>query len=85
MSKFSSHIIALLLLALLSACQSLPDPDAEVVSEAEASANANEVGQDNEVEPVAEVIAETMAEVEPQVNPSRSMLLSKSTCWPSRR
>jgi tetratricopeptide (TPR) repeat protein len=63
MSKFSSHIIALLLLALLSACQSLPDPEAEVVSEAQVS--ANEVGQSNEVEPVAEVVAE----IEPQVEP----------------
>ena len=67
MSKFSSHIIALLLLALLSACQSLPDPEAEVVSEAEVS--ATEVGQGNEVEPDAEVAAEIVAEVEPQVEP----------------
>ena len=61
MSKFSSHIIALLLLALLSACQSLPDAETEAVSEAEVNANANA----NEVEPVAEVIVE----VEPQVEP----------------
>jgi lipoprotein NlpI len=64
MSKFSSHIIALGLLALLSACQSLPDPEAEVVSEAQVS--ANEVGQRNEVEPVAEVVAEIEPPVEPE-------------------
>jgi lipoprotein NlpI len=64
MSKFSSHIIALGLLALLSACQSLPDPEAEVVSEAQVS--ANEVGQSNEVEPVAEVVAEIEPPVEPE-------------------
>jgi tetratricopeptide (TPR) repeat protein len=63
MSKFSSHIIALGLLALLSACQSLPDPEAEVVSEADV--RANQVGQSNEVEPVAEVVVE----IEPQVEP----------------
>jgi len=66
MPKFSNHIIALLLLALLSACQSLPDPGTEVAaSEAEVSANANEIGQSNEPEPVAEMVTE----IEPQAEP----------------
>jgi tetratricopeptide (TPR) repeat protein len=65
MSKFSSHIIALGLLALLSACQSLPDPEAEVVSEAQA--RTNEVGQSNEVEPVAEIAVEIESQVEPEL------------------
>ena len=58
MSKFSSHIITLLLLALLSACQSLPTPESEAVSEAEVSANTN-----------AEIAAEAVDEIEPQVEP----------------
>jgi tetratricopeptide (TPR) repeat protein len=65
MPKFSNHIIALLLLALLSACQSLPDPGTEVASEAEVSDNANEMGQRNELEPVAEIVTE----IEPQAEP----------------
>jgi tetratricopeptide (TPR) repeat protein len=65
MSKFNSHIIALGLLALLSACQSLPDPEAEVVSEAQA--RTNEVGQSNEVEPVAEIAVEIESQVEPEL------------------
>lgn len=67
MSKFNSHVIALLLLALLSACQSLPDPKTKAVSEAEVS--AAEVGQGNEMEPDAQVTAEVIAVVEPQVEP----------------
>jgi tetratricopeptide (TPR) repeat protein len=65
MSKFNSHIIALGFLALLSACQSLPDPEAEVVSDAQVP--ANEVGQSNEVEPVAEIAVEIESQVEPEL------------------
>jgi len=57
MPKPSSHIIALLLLTLLSACQSLPDPGAGVIAEADVAAN--------QVEPATEM----PAEIEPQAEP----------------